>query len=1196
VRISRPFAIAYSVIFIFVVLVLNALPARGQAQTIGQWQTITTQMPINPVHLALMHNGKVLVVSGSGNLPSDTNYMAGVFDPATQTITTQPIAWDMFCNGMVVLPDGRPFVMGGTLQYDPFHGETRTSVFDPTTGSFADLETMAHGRWYPTATTLSDGRVMVFSGLTETGGTNTAVEFYTVGSGWSAQFGAPWTPPLYPRFHLLPNGKVFYSGSTTSSHLFDPSTQTWTLNIAKTNFSGTRTYGTSVLLPLTPANGYKPKVIIMGGGNPATATTETIDLSVATPSWTNGPSMSQPRIEMNATILPTGKILALGGSTNDEDTNTASLNADLYDPATNTFSSAGANSFARLYHSNSLLLPDATVLVVGGNPARGTYEPHIEIYSPAYLFNPNGSTATRPTITSVAPAGVGYGTGFQVQTPDAANISSVVLIRAGAVTHAFDMDQRLVGLNFSIANSNTLNVTGPPNSNIAPPGYYLLFILYSSGVPSVAKFVQISNVPADAPPTATITSPTSDVTIQAGGAVLFSGTGSDSDGTISAYSWTFPGGSPSTSALANPGNIIYSTPGTYAATLTVTDNAGLTGFASRTVTVQGAGGGSGPTIDAQASNDTAAASKTIASGAFSTTSSSELLLAFIATDYVSGANTTVTNVTGGGLTWQLVVRTNAQSGSSEIWRAFAPATLTNTTVTATLSQSVVASIAVQSYKGVDTSGTNGSGAIGATASANAASGAPTATLKTTRNNSLVVGVGNDFDNAIARTAGANQTVFHSDLTPTGDTYWMQKQNGTTPLSGTSVTINDTAPTGDRYNLSIAEILPPATVVPTYTLSGQITPTANGSGTTVTLSGGMSASTTSDASGNYSFSGLPNGSYTVTPSKTGFTFTPANQPVTINGANATANFTIAAVPTFSISGAITPAANGSGATVKLTGAATATVTADTSGNYTFSGLANGSYTVTPTKSGFSMTPSSSPATVSNANVTNINFTASVAAASSIAIDATASGDQNSASKTVTSQTFSTAAANELLLAFVSTDDTGSGTVVNSIAGAGLTWTLVVRSNGQSGTSEIWRAFAPTTLTNVSATATLSASVASSITVMSFTGIDTTGTGGSGAIGATKATNAPSGAPTASVVTTRGNSLVVGVGNDFDNPILRTAGASQTLVHQFLPGVGDSYWVQRQNASTPLSGTTVPINDTAPTGDRYNLAICEILAAP
>ena len=556
---------------------LASLPglAGAQANVQGQWQTLPNPMPINPVHAALLRNGKVLVVSGSGNLPSNTNFQAAVFDPQTNTVTTQPVGWDMFCNGMVVLPDGRALINGGTLQYDPFHGELRSAVYDLTTGAFTDVQNMAHGRWYPTVTNLGDGTVMTFSGLDENGSTNTTVEIYAVSTGWSTPIGSPFTPPLYPRMSVLPDGKVFYSGSTAQSRLFDPVAKTWSGVIATTNYGGTRTYGTSVLLPLTPANNYKPVVMIMGGGNPSTATTELIDLSAATPKWTNGPPMSEPRIEMNATILPNGKIIALGGSLNDEDTGTASLNADLYDPATNTFSSAGMNAFARLYHSNSLLLPDGTVWVGGGNPARGTYERHMEIYSPAYLFNPDGTLATRPAITGVPSSGIGYGSGFQVQTPDAASITSVVLMRPGAPTHAFDMEQRLVAMNFT-AGSGLLNVTAPPNGNIAPPGYYMLFILNSSGVPSVAQFVQLTPAPGDKPPTGTITSPASDVTITAGQSVFFAGSGTDPDGTITAYSWSFPGGNPSTSSLATPGNVIYDTPGTFAGTLTVTDNAGLT--------------------------------------------------------------------------------------------------------------------------------------------------------------------------------------------------------------------------------------------------------------------------------------------------------------------------------------------------------------------------------------------------------------------------------------------------------------------------------------------------------------------------------------------------------------------------------------------------------------------------------------------
>ena len=191
-------------------------------------------------------------------------------------------------------------------------------------------------------------------------------------------------------------------------------------------------------------------------------------------------------------------------------------------PPAIAFSSAGSNSFARLYHTVSLLLPDATVWLAGSNPSRGTYEHHVEIYKPAYLFNSDGSQATRPTIAS-APSNISWGGSFAVSTPDAANISQAVLMRPGASTHAFDMDQRLVGMNFT-AGSGTLTVTGPPNGNIAPPGYYMLFLINNKGVPSVAKFVLLNGSASNPAPTVSGISPTSGTT--AGGTgVTITGTG-----------------------------------------------------------------------------------------------------------------------------------------------------------------------------------------------------------------------------------------------------------------------------------------------------------------------------------------------------------------------------------------------------------------------------------------------------------------------------------------------------------------------------------------------------------------------------------------------------------------------------------------------------------------------------------------------
>lgn len=681
-------------------------------------------------------------------------------------------------------------------------------------------------------------------------------------------------------------------------------------------------------------------------------------------------------------------------------------------------------------------------------------------------------------------------------------------------------------------------------------------------------------------------------------------------------------------------------------------------------------------LDANVSVNQATAKTTVASTAFSTTSGNELLLAFVSTDYLSGANTQVNGVSGAGLTWAPVVRANAQSGTSEIWRAFSSSPLTATTVTATLSQSVASSLTVLSFSGVNTSGANGSGAIGVIASASKASGVPTATLVTTQPGSWVFGVGNDYDNAIGRTVGSGQALVHQYLSPAGDTYWVQMQSSPTPLSGTSVSINDTAPTGDRYNLAIVEVLaakgggststisgtlgpvslvtgsvitlslpgggtatatPDATgnysfanlangtytatpsksgqvfnpasqtvtiagssipgvnfALQTWNIAGSISPVSASSGTTISLSGAATATATPDGQGTFTFSGLPNGGYTITPSNAGFTFNPVNQAVTISGGNpSSVNFVATANPTWSISGSISPPSLGSGTVLRLSGS-NATTTADVNGNYTFSNLTNGTYTITPSQAGETFTPPSQSTTINGGSISNLNFAAQPATTGALAIDVSVAKDGTTKATSVTSPAFSTSSGNELLLAFVASDYlSGANTTVTGVTGGSLTWALVKRTNAQSGTAEIWRAFAPAVLSNAAVTATVSQSVISSITVVGFTGADTSGSNGSGAIGAIGGGSGASGAPTASLTTTRNGSWVVGVGNDYDKAIARTVGTGQTLVHQILTSSGDTYWVQRQISTTPVSGTAVKINDTAPTADRYNLAIAEVL---
>jgi len=377
--------------------------------------------------------------------------------------------------------------------------------------------------------------------------------------------------------------------------------------------------------------------------------------------------------------------------------------------------------------------------------------------------------------------------------------------------------------------------------------------------------------------------------------------------------------------------------------------------------------------DVTVSTNRSGSGSNITSPSFSTTSTNELLLAFIATDAKS-SGITVTSVTGASLTWALVRRTNVQLGTAEIWRAFAPARLSRVTVRANLSQSVAASITVVSFTGIDTSGTNGSGAIGATGSGNANPGAPTASLITTRNNSWVFGVGADWDRATLRTLGANQTMVNQYLASVGDTYWVQRQNAPTAASGTNATINDTAPTNDRYNLTIVEVLP-APAAGSFNIFGSITPAVSGAGATVQLSGAASALATVDANGNYSFTGLGNGTYTVTPSKSGFTFSPTSQQVTISGLDQTVPAFNATAQTWTISGTISPSGSSVGTLVTLSGPnqLTLTTTPTATGYYSFTGLLNGSYTVTPSNSGYTFSPTSQTVAVNGANMPNINFT-------------------------------------------------------------------------------------------------------------------------------------------------------------------------------------------------------------------------------
>jgi hypothetical protein len=464
----------------------------------GTWSTASSPSPVRAIHAALMHTGKVLLIAGSGNDPTDFaagTFKTAVYDPTTDTFDANiPTPYDLFCGGHAFLPDGRLLVVGGTAQFAntttgaKWNGEKRTTIFDPVTQTYAPGPTMAIGRWYPSVFEKGDGKLVALAGYDENGNHSNTFQVFDPAT---STFG-PNTPiassgvgvysPLYPSFHLMANGKAFYSGAHawgdgpgTSPYIWDMTTNTpqWLPNNSAISVDQ-RDQGASVLLP--PAQ--DQKVMVIGGSG--TATTAIIDLKQSNPAYVAGPPITEGKQYVSAVILPDGRVLETGGtSAVREDPNVVYRHStEIYDPKANTWTKAADQPTGRSYHSGAMLLPDGRVLTFGGNPLNQPFEMTIGIFSPGYM------TKVRPTITS-APTNITWGTPFSITTDTA--IGGAVLIRPSAVTHSSDSDQRSVDL---AVNGSQLTV--PANHNITPPGWYMLFVRDASGVPSVAKWVQVS--------------------------------------------------------------------------------------------------------------------------------------------------------------------------------------------------------------------------------------------------------------------------------------------------------------------------------------------------------------------------------------------------------------------------------------------------------------------------------------------------------------------------------------------------------------------------------------------------------------------------------------------------------------------------------------------------------------------------------
>lgn len=393
-----------------------------------------------------------------------------------------------------------------TMQKQDFWGNNKSYLFNPATESYEKVSNLTMARWYPTLVGLKDGRVLAVSGLDKYGqiiqGKN---EIYDPARrAWSAEPKLTRTFPTYPALFQMPDGNLFYSGSSAGYGSAEIGRTPGIWNLSDNSFQSvpgladpteTETSG-SVLLP--PAQGQR--YMIAGGGGvgnspETTARTAVAEVANANPHWQTGPNLGQPTRYPEMVITPDDRVIITGGSRYYRGEHASDLlECHSYDPATNTLTRLADPEVGRDYHAGALLLPNGEIITLGGNPLYGNsgdttpgyFEQRIEIYSPPYLYR-----GTRPTIAG-APSETARGATIQLQSPEAAEIQTARLIRPSAVTHVTNLEQRSIALEIVHREAGALQVSVPPEDGLVPSGWYMLFVTNREATPSVAHWIHIN--------------------------------------------------------------------------------------------------------------------------------------------------------------------------------------------------------------------------------------------------------------------------------------------------------------------------------------------------------------------------------------------------------------------------------------------------------------------------------------------------------------------------------------------------------------------------------------------------------------------------------------------------------------------------------------------------------------------------------